>query len=132
MMLARATDCFGDFRQDVDRADALVELAAAMVRHIDAVDPVLERDLGVLSCGDAFQNQRDVEAFLDALDIAPVELRLEDAGVGDAHPAALVALCYVALAPAVAVGVYRQAKGVVAVVDRAAHMVVDPVASPRT
>ena len=126
MMRALPADRLDDFRQYVDRADALVELAAAMVRHIDAVDPVLERDPGVLGGGDAFQDQRDVEALLDPLDIAPVELRLEDAGIGDAHPAALVALGDVALAPAVAVGVDGQAKGVVALVDRAAHMVVDP------
>jgi hypothetical protein len=34
-----------------------------MVRHIDAVDPVLDRDLGVLGGGDAFEDQRDVEPF---------------------------------------------------------------------
>src|SRR6266404_9086052 len=69
---------------------------------------------------------RDVEPFLDPLDIAPVKLRLEDAGVLDAHPAALMAFGDVALAPAVAVGVDGQAKGVITLVDGAAHMVVNP------
>ncbi len=66
------------------------------------------------------------KVLLDPLDVAPIELRLVDAGVGDAHPAALVALGDVALAPAVAVGVDGQTEGVVALVDRAADMVVDP------
>ena len=98
-----------------------------MVRHIDAVDPVFDRELGVLGGGDALDDQRDVEILLDPLDVAPVELRLIDPRVVDPHAAALMALGDVALAPAVAVGVDGQAKGVVAVVDRAAHMIVDPI-----
>ena len=42
------------------------------------------------------------------------------------RPAALVTLGDVALAPAVAVGVDGQAKGVIALVDGAADMVVNP------
>ena len=97
-----------------------------MVRHIDAVDPVLDRDPGVLAGGDALDDQRDVEILLDPLDVAPVELRLVDPRVVDAHPAALMALGDVALAPAVAVGVDGQAERGVALVDRAADMIVDP------
>jgi hypothetical protein len=53
---------------------------------------VLDRDLGVLRGRYAFEDQRDVEALFDPLDIAPVELSLIDASVVvDAHPAALVA-----------------------------------------
>src|ERR1700726_3454666 len=88
---------------------------------------MLDSDLGVLGGGNAFEDERDVEALFDPLDIAPVELRLEDAGVGDAHAAALVTLGDVAFAPAVAVGVDGQAERVVALVDGAADMVVDPV-----
>ena len=73
-----------------------------------------------------FRIDRDIEILLDPLDVMPIELRLVDAGVVDAHPAALVALGDVALAPAVAVGVDRQAKGIIALVDSAADMVVDP------
>src|SRR4029077_6335844 len=75
---------------------------------------------------DALQDQRDVEALFDPRDIAPVELRLVDAGVVDAHPAALMTLGDVALAPAVAVGIDGQAKRVIALVDGAADVVVDP------
>ena len=96
---------FDDFRQHVDRTDALIELAPTMVRHIDAVDAVLDRNPGVLDGGDALEDQRDVEALLDPLDVTPVELRLKDAGVGDARAAALMALGNVALAQAVAVRV---------------------------
>src|SRR5262249_32219837 len=95
-------------------------------RHINAVDPMLDSDLGVLGGGDAFEDQRDVEALFDAFDIAPVELGLEDAGVGDAHTTALVTFGDVAFASAVAVGVDGQAKGIIALADGAADMVVDP------
>jgi glycosyltransferase involved in cell wall biosynthesis len=57
----------------IDEAVAviMIKLAPAMVRHVDAVDPVLERNLGVLGGPDAFQNDRDVEILLDPLDVAP-------------------------------------------------------------
>src|SRR5487761_1241827 len=87
---------------------------------------MIERALGVLRRGDAPQDQWDVKVLLDPLEVAPVELGLVDARVVDAHPAALVTLGDVALAPAVAVGVDRQAKGVIALVDGASDMVVDP------
>src|SRR5712692_3743575 len=109
-----------------DRADDLVELAPAMVRDIDAIDPILDRDLGVLGSGDALDDQWDVEILLDPLDVAPVELRLIDPRIVDPHAAALMALGDVALAPAVAVGVDGQAEGRVALVDRAADVMVDP------
>src|SRR5580692_6898918 len=87
---------------------------------------MVERDPGVLGRGDAFQDKRDVEALVDPLDVAPLELRLEDAGIGDAPAAELVTLGDVAFAPAVAIGVDGQAERVVALVDGAADMVVDP------
>jgi hypothetical protein len=59
----------------------VIELAAAMVRDIDAIDPELDRALGVLDCGNAFQYQRDGEFRSVALDIAPAVLRLKDARV---------------------------------------------------
>ena len=40
-------------RQHVDRAAAVIELAAAVVGDVDPVDPVVDRDLGVLGGGDA-------------------------------------------------------------------------------
>jgi hypothetical protein len=93
-----AADRLDDLWQDVDRAHTLIELPPAMVRHIDAVDPVFDRDLGVLCGGDAFEDQRNAEALLDPLDVTPIELRLENAGVGDTHSLTLVAFGDVALA----------------------------------
>ena len=110
----------------------MVELPPAVVRHIDPVGAVIDRDAGVLGGGDALERQRNAEIPFDPVDVAPVELGLVDAGVAGADAAAQVALCYVALAPAVAVGVDGQAKRVVALVDRPARMVVDQWASPRT
>jgi hypothetical protein len=97
-----------------------------VVRHIDAVDPVFEGDPGVLGRRDALQNDRDGAVLLDALDVAPVELRLVGAGVAGTDPTALMALGDVALAPRIAVGVDGQAERVIALVDGAADMVVDP------
>src|SRR6516225_8866714 len=121
-------DRLDDLRQDIERAENVIELAAAMVRHIDAVDAELDRAPRILGRGDALQDQRDVEFRLVALDIAPAVLRLKDPGViAHDNTAALVALGDVTLAPAVAVGVDGHAEGVIASVDRAADVVVDPV-----
>src|SRR6266851_2874111 len=51
-------DRLDDLRQYLDRADALVELAPAMVRDIHAIDPMLDRDPGVFGGGDALDDQR--------------------------------------------------------------------------
>src|SRR6516162_2108650 len=124
-------DRLNDLRQDIDRPQPVIELAAAMVRHIDAIDPELDGAHGVLDGGDAPQDQRNGEFRLNALDIAPVEPCLMDAGVARddlaAGPAALVALGKIALAKAVAVGVDGHAGGVVAGVDRAAEVIVDSI-----
>src|SRR5260370_33473187 len=97
-----------------------------MVRAVAAIDAVLDRAPGVLGGGDALDDQRDVEIPLDPLDVAPVELRLIDPRVVDAHAAALMALGDVALAPGIAVGVDGETEGGVALLDRAADMIVDP------
>src|SRR5207248_6838747 len=94
-------DRLDHLRQYLDRADALVELAAAMVRDIDAVDAVIDRDLGVFGGGDALQDQRNVELAPHPLDVLPVESRLVDPRVVDPDAAALMPLGDVALAPAV-------------------------------
>src|SRR5579871_6457741 len=119
-------DRLDHFGQHIYRAYSLVELATAMVRHIDAIDPVLERNPGVFGGGDAIQDQRNAADLPDPLDIAPVELGLVAARIGGPHPAALMALGDVALAPAVAVGVDGQAEPVIALVLGAADMLVDP------
>src|SRR5262249_13117896 len=76
-------------REHLDRADTLVELSAAVVRDIDAIDAVVDRDHRVLGGGKTFQDQRDLELAADPLDVLPVEPCLIDAGVADPHPAAL-------------------------------------------
>src|SRR5436190_5401283 len=121
-----AGDRLDHFRQYRDRAQPLVELAPTMVRDVDAIDPVVDRDLGVLGGGDALEDQWDVEIPLDPLDVLPVELRLVDPRIIDPHAAALVTFGDVALAAAVAVGVDRQTEGVVALVGGTADMIVDP------
>ena len=52
------TDRFNNLGQNIDRADALVELAPAMVRHVYAIGPAFERHLGVLGGADALQHHR--------------------------------------------------------------------------
>src|SRR3954467_2800440 len=73
-----------DLGQYVERAAAVVELPPAMIRHVDPINPVLDRDRSVLGGGDALDRERNLELRLDALDRAPVEARLRDAIL---HPA---------------------------------------------
>src|SRR5262249_21182842 len=96
-----ATRRLDDLRQHIHGAAAVIELAPAMVGHIDPVDPVLDRDPGVFCRGDALDGERNVEPALDALDRVPVERRLEFAAGGAAATQGDEALGDVALAPAV-------------------------------
>src|SRR5581483_1912555 len=93
-----AADRLDDLGQHVERAAAMVELAAAMIGDEDELDAVIERDLGVLGGGDALEGQRNLELRLDALDGAPVEPLLVFAARGATAAAGDVALGDVALA----------------------------------
>src|SRR6266508_174751 len=55
----------------VERAPAVVELAAAVVGDVDHLHSVLAAERGVLGRGDALQDQRDVVRVLEALDLVP-------------------------------------------------------------
>ena len=68
------------------RAAAVIELAAAVVGDVDAVHAVVAGDGRVLGGGDALQDQRDVVAVLEALDLVPRERGLE-VHAGGAHGA---------------------------------------------
>src|ERR1051325_7606204 len=115
-----------DLGQDVHRAAPVVELAAAVVRDVDPVDAVLDREPGVLGGRDALDGERNVELALDAVDGAPVERRLVLPARRLAPPAHDVALGDVALAPAVDRGVDREAERRVTLGDGARDVVVDP------
>ena len=56
---------------------AVVELAPAVVRHVDRLDAVLDGDLGVFGGGDALQDEGNLELVLEPLDVGPGEARLE-------------------------------------------------------
>ncbi len=62
--LGAAADRIGDLWQHVDRAAAVIELAAAVVRHVDPLDAVLDRDRGVLGGGDALDQSGILNFFL--------------------------------------------------------------------
>src|SRR2546423_15399386 len=113
-------------RQHRHQPQPQIELAPAMVRDIYAIDPVIDRYLGVLGGGDALEDQRDVEIPLDPLDVLPVELRLIDPRIIDPHAAALVTLGNVAPAAAVAVGALLHAEGTCAPLRGAADTVDAP------
>src|SRR5207253_1862453 len=59
--LGAAGDGIDDLGQHVERAAAVVELAAAVIRDVDPLDPVIERDRSVLGGGDAFDGERNLE-----------------------------------------------------------------------
>ena len=115
-----------DFRQHIDRAAAVVELAAAVIGDVDDLDAVIERDLGVLRGADALDGERNLELALHALDGAPIERHLEVAAGGAAAAAGDVALGEIALAPAVMGGIDGEAERRIAVLDRALDMIVGP------
>src|SRR5215208_7761408 len=75
-----------DLRQEIERAAAMIELPAAMVRDIDRGDAVLAGERRVLGGGDPFQDQRHVVLVPEALHVIPVERRLEFPAAGALAP----------------------------------------------
>ena len=114
-----------DLGQHMHGAAAVVELAAAMVRHVDPVDAVIERDLRILRGGDALDHQGYPEFVLDQFHGPPFQPLLEIAAGGADPAGADVTLGDVALPPAVMGGVDGQAERTVAVGDRAADAILD-------
>ena len=104
----------------------MIELPAAMVRHVHHLDAVLAGDRRVLGCGDALQDQRNAVPVLEALDVVPGEACLVIVPGRRRAPRLDEARRDVALAPAIGGGVDRDAERVVAGIDRAAHDVVHP------
>ena len=103
----------------------MIELTAAVVRHVDPVDAMLDRKLGILGSGNALERERDLEPILDALARAPIKRRLEAAAGNAAPTGGLVALGDVALPPAIDRGIDGKAECQITVVDRATDIVVD-------
>src|SRR6202008_3747710 len=74
--LGTAADGLHHLRQHADAALAVVELAPAVVRYVDALDAVPERDPGVLGGGDALEDERDLVLGLEAGHVGPGEAGL--------------------------------------------------------
>ena len=123
--LGAAGDGVDDLGQHMHGAAAVVELASAVVGHVDPLDPVIERDRCVLRGGDALEDQRDLVLVLDQLDGAPLQPLLEVAAGGAQAAFADIALGDIALAPAVMGGVDRQAERGIAAGDGAADAILD-------
>ena len=70
--LRLAADRGDDLRQQVDRAARVVELPSAVVRHVDHVDAVLERERCVLGGLNALDHQRHFERAAELVDELPV------------------------------------------------------------
>ncbi len=120
-----------DLGQHRGAAQPVIELASAVVRHVDHLDAVLHGDHGILGGGNALDDQRQrvlVRVFvLVPLHLVPGKRGLvAAAGRGAGAPGLDEAADQVAFAPAVHGDVHREAEGRVAVLARAAHMVVHP------
>src|ERR1019366_7500620 len=63
--LRTSADGIHNLRQYLHGTTAMVELAATMVRHVDPIDAMLDRNPGVFGGGDALEGERDLEAILD-------------------------------------------------------------------
>ena len=103
----------------------MVELAAAVVRHIDPIHAMIERDGRVFRSRNTLDHQRNFILVLDQLHGAPIQPLLEIAAGGPDAAFADIPLGDIALAPAVMRGVDRQAERSIAIVDRAADSVFD-------
>src|ERR1700704_2335203 len=123
--LGTAGDGVDDFGQDLHRAAAMVELATAVVRYVDPVHAVIERDGGVFRGGNAFEDQRYLELVLDQFHGAPLQPLLEVAAGGADAAGADVTLGDIALAPAVMRGVDGQAERGISARYRATDAVFD-------
>jgi hypothetical protein len=104
----------------------VIELAPAVIGHVDAVHPVIARQRRVFRGGDALEDERDVVEVLEPLHVIPAEGGLELLARGARAPRLDEASRQVALAPAVHGGVHGQAERGVAVVLRALHVLVHP------
>src|SRR3974377_165783 len=96
-----------------------------MVRHVNPLNAVIERNCRVLGGGDPLEDQRNPVLVLDQLDGAPLKPSLE-VTTGRAKAAfPHVTLGDVALAPAVMSGVDGEAECCIAVGDGATDAVFD-------
>src|SRR5690349_20390640 len=69
-------DRVDDLRQHLERAAAMVELTAAVVRDVDDLDAVLDREARVLVRRDPLEDQRQLRLAPEPLDVGPGEPRL--------------------------------------------------------
>ena len=88
----------------------MVELASTMVRHVDPIHAVIERDVRIFRGRNALDDQRDLVLVLDQFDGAPFQPLLEVAAAGADAAGADIALGDIAFAPAVMRGVNREAE----------------------
>src|SRR5690606_12309424 len=73
--LSASGDGFDDFRQRVQAANAVVQLAAAVVGHPDHVDAALHGGEGVLRRGDALEHHGQTARHLpDTVEVVPGQL----------------------------------------------------------
>lgn len=66
-----AADARHDLRQALERATSAGILVSAVVGHNDAVRSVPDRELGILACNDALEDQLHACHAPDAFDIVP-------------------------------------------------------------
>src|SRR3989440_2904835 len=109
----------------MEGAAAVVELAATVVRYIDPLDAVIDRDHRVFRGGNALDDERYFELVLDQLYGAPLQSLLEVAAGGADAAGADITLCDITLAPTVMRGVNRQAECGVTARHCAVHAIVD-------
>src|SRR5258708_18038140 len=103
--LGAAGDGVDAFRQYMHRTAAMVELASTVVRHVDPIHAVIERDQRIFRGRNALDDQRDLVLVLDQFHGAPFQSLLEIASGGAGAAGADIALGDVALPPAVMRGV---------------------------
>ena len=125
MILARPATAADDLGQHLHGAAAMVELTSAVIRHIDPLHPVVERDGRVLRGRNPLDDKRDLELVLDQFHGAPFQPLLEIAAGGADPTGPDVTLGDIALAPAVMRGIDSQTERRISARDRAPDTIFD-------
>ena len=104
----------------------MIELAAAMVRDVNPLDAVIERDGGILGSSDALDCQRNLETRFDALHRVPIERGLEGTALHPPPSGGHEAFGDIALAPAVMGGIDGETERCITVRNGALDVIVNP------
>ena len=115
-----------DLTKHVHRSQHMIELAPTMIRHPYDVDPMFDRQCGVLRCRDALGHERETGHLFDSGCRFPSKRGLVGPVDRGAHYRRSPAAQHRSLSPAVVRGVYGETERQISSLLRPADDVFDP------